>query len=62
MANTSPFPGSLPNDRGRPAVQEVAMDRINARWGRGSLRTLTTGFDASWTMRRKKFSPAWTTR
>lgn len=38
-----------------------AMDRINERWGRGSLRPLATGFDPEWRMRREKLSPAWTT-
>jgi DNA polymerase V len=39
-----------------------AMDRINERWGRGSLQPLATGFDTRWRMRRERLSPAWTTR
>lgn len=56
---------SLLNDSEREqrstALMQV-MDRINERWGRGSLRPLATGFDSGWRMRREKLSPAWTTR
>ena len=57
--------GSLlvdPERERRSAALMQTMDRINERWGRGSLRPLATGFDANWQMRREKLSPAWTTR
>ena len=47
---------------GRAAALMQAMDRINERWGRGSLRPLATGFGGDWRMRREKLSPAWTTQ
>jgi DNA polymerase V len=50
-----------PERERKSAALMQAMDSINARWGRGSLRPLATGFDVSWTMRREKLSPAWTT-
>lgn len=50
-----------PERERKSAALMQAMDSINARWGRGSLRPLVTGFDASWRMRREKLSPAWTT-
>lgn len=46
----------------RSAALMQAMDRINERWGRGTLRPLATGFDPGWRMRRERLSPAWTTR
>ncbi len=39
-----------------------AMDRINATWGRGTLRSAAEGIDKEWTMKREKKSPAYTTR
>lgn len=47
---------------GRAAALMQTMDRINERWGRGSLRPLATGFGGDWRMRREKLSPAWTTQ
>lgn len=46
----------------RAAALMVAMDQINDRWGRGSIRPLATGFGGDWRMRREKLSHAWTTR
>ncbi|WP_126444623.1 Y-family DNA polymerase [Sulfuricystis multivorans] len=40
-----------------------AMDRINAIWGRGTLRSAATGRgDACWQMKRERLSPGYTTR
>lgn len=40
-----------------------AMDRINAIWGRGTLRSAATGRgNASWQMKRERLSPGYTTR
>lgn len=47
---------------GRATALMQTMDRINERWGRGSLRPLATGFGGGWRMRREKLSPAWTTQ
>jgi len=57
--------GSLlvdPERERKSAALMQAMDHINEKWGRGSLRPLATGFGASWKMRREKLSPDWTTR
>lgn len=47
---------------GRALALMQAMDKINERWGRGSVRLLATGFGGDWRMRREKLSPAWTTQ
>ncbi|MDR3409535.1 MAG: Y-family DNA polymerase [Formivibrio sp.] len=39
-----------------------AMDRINRRWGRGTLRLTSAGFNHDWKMRQNRVSPCWTTR
>lgn len=39
-----------------------AMDRINALWGRGTLRSAAEGIDKDWKMRRERMSPGYTTR
>jgi DNA polymerase V len=51
-----------PERERKSAALMQAMDHINEKWGRGSLRPLATGFGANWKMRREKLSPAWTTR
>ncbi len=38
-----------------------ALDRVNDRWGKGTLQFAATGFKKSWGMRRSKVSPAYTT-
>ncbi|MBE7423806.1 MAG: Y-family DNA polymerase [Zoogloeaceae bacterium] len=48
-------------DRSNPAVMRV-MDRINAYWGRGTLRLAAEGVDPAWRMRRGMMSPCYTTR
>ncbi len=39
----------------------AVMDRVNAIWGRGTLRSAATGVKKSWSMRREKMSPLYTT-
>ena len=39
----------------------AVMDRVNAMWGRGTLRSAATGVKKSWSMRREKMSPLYTT-
>ena len=39
----------------------AVMDRVNAMWGRGTLRSAATGITRSWSMRREKMSPQFTT-
>lgn len=38
-----------------------AMDRINAIWGRGTLRSAAEGIEKGWRMKRERMSPAYTT-
>ncbi|SDH76396.1 Y-family DNA polymerase [Propionivibrio dicarboxylicus] len=38
------------------------MDRVNAVWGRGTLRCATEGLQKEWSMKREKKSPNFTTR
>jgi DNA polymerase V len=49
---------TLPN---RHALMQV-MDRINASFGRGTLRTAAEGILPAWRMKRERMSPAYTTR
>ncbi len=48
---------TLPN---RHALMQV-MDRINASFGRGTLRTAAEGIRPAWRMKRERMSPAYTT-
>lgn len=48
-------------DRGNSALMR-AMDRINACWGRGTLRLAAEGVAPAWRMRRRMMSPCYTTR
>ncbi len=50
-----------PDPLTRAALNET-MDRINARWGRGTMRTASAGTTQDWKMRQNHLSPAWTTR
>jgi DNA polymerase V len=45
----------------RQALMQV-MDRINATYGRGTLRTAAEGVRPAWRMKRERMSPAYTTR
>ena len=40
----------------------AAVDALNLHYGRGTVRTATTGFKQPWQMRRGKMSPCYTTR
>lgn len=39
----------------------AVMDRINTRWGRGTLRYLAEGLVQPWQMRRARMTPRYTT-
>ena len=49
-------------DDGRTAARLAVLDRIDARWGRGTLRLAREGFAQPWAMRQERRSPAYTTR
>ena len=51
-----------PGDADRTAARLAVLDRINARWGRGTLRLAREGFVQPWAMRQEHRSPAYTTR
>jgi DNA polymerase V len=40
----------------------LAMDKLNGRYGRGSIRLGLAGKDADWRMRRENLSPSFTTK
>jgi DNA polymerase V len=40
----------------------VAMDAINSRWGRHTIRAASQGYRAPWAMRQGNLSPGYTTR
>ena len=40
----------------------AALDAVNARYGRGTLRPLATGIARSWSTRHDRLSPRYTTR
>ncbi|MBW4025751.1 MAG: Y-family DNA polymerase [Proteobacteria bacterium] len=46
----------------RSARAMSAMDAINARWGRGTLRPASTGIERPWSARQQHVSPRYTTR
>lgn len=47
------------NARRQSAMQ--AMDAVNKKWGRGTLRAAAVGRTQAWQMRRERLSPAYTT-
>ena len=47
------------NENNNPLMQ--TMDRINARWGRGTLHLAAEGVDRAWQMKRGHLSPGYTT-
>ena len=51
-----------PGDADRTAARGAVWDRINARWGRGTLRLAREGFVQPWAMRQDQRSPAYTAR
>ena len=52
----------VPGDDARAAARLAVLDRVNARWGRGTLRLAREGFEQPWAMRQDRRSPAYTTR
>jgi DNA polymerase V len=48
-------------DDERTAARLAVLDRINARWGAGTLRVAREGFQQPWAMRQACRSPAYTT-
>ena len=55
------FAAPAPETTARRQRLLSAMDAINARWGRGTLRVLAEGLIQPWRMRRDLVSPAYTT-
>ena len=59
--------GTVPLSLFEPVVQHddglmLAMDSINQRYGRGSIRLGLAGKDQDWRMRRENLSPSFTTK
>lgn len=52
--------GLFPSAAGNPRLMQT-MDRINAKWGRGTLRSAAEGFEQRWKMKRERMSPRYTT-
>jgi DNA polymerase V len=52
---------STPNDDQNSERLMQTMDRINARWGRGTLLLAAEGVDRRWQMKRGHLSPGYTT-
>lgn len=50
-----------PESDGRSERLMAAMDAINGRWGRGTMRVAAEGVDKAWRMKRGKLSPRYTT-
>lgn len=46
---------------GESSKVTAAMDRINARFGRGTVKTAAEGYNTEWYMKREKISPQYTT-
>ena len=51
----------LPAEDARRQAVMRAMDEINQKWGRGTVRASAAGHRAGWQMRRERLSPAYTT-
>lgn len=58
MAQASLF---APESGGKSERLMAAMDAINGRWGRGTMRVAAEGVDKAWRMKRGKLSPRYTT-
>jgi DNA polymerase V len=52
----------LPPDTGRNPKLMAALDQINDRWGRDTLRYGSSGLERGWSMKQTRKSPAYTTR
>ena len=55
------FAATAPVPAARREQLLTTMDRINGRWGRGTLRFLAEGLGQPWRMRRDRMSPGYTT-
>lgn len=53
------FTAPAGNERAEALME--AMDRINQKWGRGTMQTSAEGTGKAWRMRRSNLSPAYTT-
>jgi DNA polymerase V len=51
----------FPTAHNRQSLMQV-MDRVNAVFGRGTLRSGAEGIQPAWRMKRERMSPAYTTR
>ena len=51
----------VPTQDARRQAAMRAMDEINQKWGRGTVRASAAGRRAGWQMRRERLSPAYTT-
>ena len=51
----------VPTHDVRRQAAMLAMDEINRKWGRGTVRASAAGHRAGWQMRRERLSPAYTT-
>ena len=51
-----------PDDSPRRLALMTAIDRINARWGRGTLTLGVEQLSHGWAMRQERLSPRYTTR
>jgi DNA polymerase V len=49
-------------DPAKSARVMAALDRVNARYGRGALRPLSTGIERPWGTRHSRMSPRYTTQ
>ncbi len=49
-------------DPAKSARLMAALDAVNARFGRGALRPLSTGLARPWSTRHARLSPRYTTR
>lgn len=58
MAQASLF---VPESDDRSERLMAAMDAINGRWGRGTMRIAAEGIEKAWRMKRGKLSPRYTT-
>ena len=56
------FLGQSLDERERRAAAMLALDTVNQRWGRDTLRVGSSGIERGWTMRRSNLSPHYTTR
>lgn len=56
------FKKSDPAEDSKQRRLMAAVDALNGRYGRGTVRTATAGFQQGWQMRHEKLSASYTTR